>query len=497
MGKDSKAFKTKGKLLSFFPTGEHYFAKGLKAYHRRDFTKAKKYLQRAFQLEPAEPMIACQLALVNTEIGEYETSIRLLHLILDEMDPDMTECHYFLANNYAHLGIFKEAARHSKKYLELEEDGEFAEDAEDLLEILFLEGIADEDGLFEEDDLMLKQEEARSLLEAGHFLEAIEMLEGIVKEYPEYWSAYNNLALAHFYLGKAERADRVLADVLERNPGNLHALCNLLVFAHYRKDQAEIDRLVGILGKIKPLLAEHQFKLGASFALAGEYRLAFEWLKKLHKSGYEGDGPFFYWFSYAAYKVGKEELAQSLWQKLLAISPDKEGAEPWKKASEENGLEGQPQAILQKLDSTLPEERLFAIFLISVSPDREELLASVEDARNSDLAVIEREYTAYLKSGARAGITDAHQTAQLLYETYSPIEEEEAGLYLLWFSVYGKAKERGLSLKNHNAWAAAVEYIWLKSQNEKVSMQELAGQYDVSSATVGKYVKLVADCVEC
>ncbi|RHW38921.1 tetratricopeptide repeat protein [Neobacillus notoginsengisoli] len=496
MGKDSKAMKNKGKLLSFFPTGEHYFAKGLKAYHRRDFEKANKYLQRAFQLEPGEPMIACQLALVNTEIGEYENSNVLLHLILDEMDPDMTECHYFLANNYAHLGMFKEAARYSRRYLELEEDGEFAEDAEDLLELLYLEGVDEEDELFEEDDLMLKQEEARGLLEAGHFLKAIEMLEVIVEEYPEYWSAYNNLALAHFYLGHPERAHGVLADVLERNPGNLHALCNLLVFAHYRKDREEIDRLIGVLSKVKPLLVEHQFKLGASFALAGEYKLAFDWLKKLYKSGYEGDGPFYYWFSYAAYHIGKEDLAQSLWQKVIAISPDKEGAEPWGENAAEAGLEDLPQTILQKLDSVHSEERLFGIFLISVSPSREELLASAEDSRSNGLTAVEREYLAYLKTGSHSSIADAHQTAETLYGSAYPISEDEAGLYQLWFTIYGEARAKGLSLKNHHAWAAAVEYIWLKCENEKTSMQELAGRYDLSAATVRKYVKMAESCLE-
>ena len=50
----------------------------------------------------------------------------------------MVECHYFLANNYAHLGFFKDAYTHANLYLEMEEDGEFAEDAEDLLDILTL-----------------------------------------------------------------------------------------------------------------------------------------------------------------------------------------------------------------------------------------------------------------------------------------------------------------------------------------------------------------------
>ena len=109
MSKNSQATQPKGKLLSFIPTGEYYFTKGLKAFRHRDFHKAKKYLQRAMQLEPGEPMIVCQLAIIHTEMGDYQQSNHLLHMILEELDEDMVECHYFLANNYAHMGFFKDA----------------------------------------------------------------------------------------------------------------------------------------------------------------------------------------------------------------------------------------------------------------------------------------------------------------------------------------------------------------------------------------------------
>ena len=124
MGKDSKALKQKGQLLSFVPTGEYYFTKGVKAFHRRDLIKAQKYFQRAMQLEPGEPMIICQLAIVQSELGEYQQSNRHLHLILDELDEHMAECHYFLANNYAHMGLFRDAFRHANLYLEVNKDGE-------------------------------------------------------------------------------------------------------------------------------------------------------------------------------------------------------------------------------------------------------------------------------------------------------------------------------------------------------------------------------------
>ena len=144
MGKNAKARIQKGKILSFVPTGEYYFTKGLKAYRRRDFIKAKKYLGRALQLEPGEPMITCQLAIVSTELGEFETSNQLLHLILEELDIEMAECHYFLANNYAHMGFFRDAFHHAKLYLELDPEGDFQEDTEDLLEVLSFE--AEESG---------------------------------------------------------------------------------------------------------------------------------------------------------------------------------------------------------------------------------------------------------------------------------------------------------------------------------------------------------------
>ena len=53
---------------------------------------------------------------------------------------------------------------------------------------------------------MMKQEQARDLLESGHFPKAVKLLKAVIKDYPEYWSAYNNLALAYFYLGEVEKA---------------------------------------------------------------------------------------------------------------------------------------------------------------------------------------------------------------------------------------------------------------------------------------------------
>jgi tetratricopeptide (TPR) repeat protein len=265
MSKHSPA-KSKGQLLSFNPTGEYYFTKGLRAFQQRDFHKAVKYLQRAMQLEPGEPMIVCQLAIIYTEMSEFHKSNELLHFVLEELDEDMIECHYFLANNYAHLGYFKDAYSHVTLYLESDEDGDFVVEAEELLDVLTLEADVLQEDLYEQDDLIRMQEKARELLDSGQFSKAVELLQTLTEEFPEYWSAYNNLALSHFYLGEVEKATEILDFVMERNPGNLHAVCNKLVFAYAQKDFTRVKEIKDCLAKVRPMLTEHPFKLGATYA---------------------------------------------------------------------------------------------------------------------------------------------------------------------------------------------------------------------------------------
>lgn len=492
MSKDSKAIIQNGKVLSFVPTAEYYFTKGIKTYHRRDFHKAKKYFLRALQLEPGEPMITCQLAVLLTEMGDYQQSNRLLHTILDDLDDELFECHYFLANNYAHLGLFKDAYHHANVYLQLEPKGEFVDDTEDLLELLSLEADEMDDDFFEQDDLIVQQEQARELLESGHFPKAIEVLNSVIDNYPEYWSAYNNLALAYFYLGEVDKAFRILNDVLQRNPGNLHAMCNRLVFSFYQHERTEVKKLKAVLAKINPISADHQFKLGTTFALIGEYDLAYTWLRRLYKRGYDGEGTFYYWFSYACYYTGREPMAKSIWKKVLELNPGKAGSEPWSEEKKSNdGMEDHLPSIIKKYESQYIEERLFAMFLTSISSKQAEILASPKLKNNGKFSSLEREYLKLLKEGSDAAQFVAHETAEILYQHHQQIGAIESGVYLMWFSVFVETVKAGHPLKNQKAWAAAIEYEWSRQRNQKATQTSVASKYHLSAATLQKYVKLV------
>ena len=496
MGKNSNWVKN-ANVVSFNPTGEFYFTKGIKAFQRRDLYKAKKYMNRAYQLEPDEPMIACQLAVICTELGEYQYSNQLLLNILQDLDPFMTECHYLLANNFAHMGLFKEAYKHANEYLERDEFGEFSEDAEDLLDLITFETDETEETLEYQDDLMMRQDEARKLLEAGNFVKAVERLEDMIETYPEFWSAYNNLALAYFYVGKTDEAFETLDRVLEKNPGNLHALCNGMVFYHYQMREDKVREVYELLRNVRPFLDEHLLKLGATFALTGFYEEAYQWLRVLQKKGYEGDGTFYYWLSKSAYQIGKLDAARKAWKKVEILSPDKEGLEPWSELAEdfEMSFEEHPPTILKKLESDFPEERLFGLFLTSRSKSLPMIKHHPAYLENQKF---QQEELLYKKSIEFADPTAffGGEVAELLYKRHYPVRLIESGLYLLWFSVYVEGKENGLRFRNAKAWAAAIEYEWHKLRGEKIPQKDIANIYGVSVSTLSKYVNQVANLLQ-
>lgn len=325
--------ETRENVLSFIPTGEFYFTKGIKAFQRNDLLTAKKYLIRACELDPHEPVFTCQLAITLSELEDYEQSNVLLNNIITKVDPNMYECHYFMANNYAYLGQFSEAKKQAKLYLKYEPDGDYSDDVKELLDVIELEidemEFSSPDQLItsDEDRIIEKQEYVRRLLANGKFKEAIEKLNEMIQEYPDYWPGYNNLALAYYYEGETELAKSLLQKVLDENPGNLHALCNLTVFSYY--EGQNIETLEKNLLKVYPISLDHRYKLGVTFSIIGNYEQGYKWLRTLINMTFPLDASFYYWYSYASYYTGKVDIAKKAWKKLLLIQPDKKGSEPW------------------------------------------------------------------------------------------------------------------------------------------------------------------------
>lgn len=305
-----------------------FYERAIRSLDRFHYDKALKYFQKAVDYEPNNPINYCNMAGVLSEIGKYGESNHILQKVIKEIDPDMTECHFYMANNFANMEYFEEAERELLHYLQEDEEGHYLEEAEEMIELLQYElerptpltKVKARAGVYE-------HSRARELLEEGKFLDAIRLLETITEETPDFLAARNNLALAYYYVGLSSEAKLAIESVLEQDPANLHALCNLAIFYYYEDNQEKLKQLVGMLTKLDPFYQEHLFKLATTMGIVKEHGAALRHFQRLTKQGEAKKDPCIAHFAaVAACNIGRLELAEKYW--LMTRSIDEQSLLP-------------------------------------------------------------------------------------------------------------------------------------------------------------------------
>lgn len=301
-----------------------FFERAVRSLDRFQYDKALKHFRRTVEYEPENPVNHCNLAGVLSEMGDYGSSNDVLAHVLDSVDPELTECYFYMANNYANMEQFEEAERCLIRYLEEDPEGEFLQESEELMDLLCYElkrpapsvRIRSREGMAEHD-------RARELLEAGKMTEAVSLLEDIVAATPDFHAARNNLALAYFYMGRLAKSRECVLAVLELAPDNLHALCNLAIFMQYEGDNEGLAQLLAMLEKIVPFHREHVFKLATTMGILGSHRSAYGHFRRLFKdSETAGDAVLLHYCAAAAANSGLVREAAYCWKQASRLDPD-------------------------------------------------------------------------------------------------------------------------------------------------------------------------------
>ncbi len=317
-----------GNVIPVTLDANFFFERAVRSLDRFQYDKALKNFRKAVEYEPENPVNHCNMAGILSEMGKYEASNDILAHVLEEIDPSMTECHFYMANNYANMESFEEAERSLVTYLQEDASGEFMAESEELMELLQYElnrpaplvRIRSREGVVEHD-------RARSLLEEGKFPQAVALLEEIVQNIPDFLAAHNNLALAYFYMGRFAKAKECLGEVLAQDPGNLHALCNMAIFLQYAGDREQLAGLVRMLEATVPFHQEHVFKMATTMGILGKHRTAYGHFRRLLKDEeVGGDASLYHYCAAAASNSGLESEAVRCWQ--LAAKLDPESAVP-------------------------------------------------------------------------------------------------------------------------------------------------------------------------
>lgn len=316
----------KPKVIAINMDAAFFFERAVQSLDRFHYDKALKYFRRAAEYEQDNPVNHCNLAGVLSEVGNYDESNQILQHILETIDPEMTECHFYMANNYANMENFEQAEQALVRYLENDPTGQFMDESEEMMEMLSYEldrpapltSIKSREGLFEHD-------KARALLEEGKFAEAVRQLEKLVKKQPDFTAARNNLALAYYYMGQFEKAMETIREVLVIDPGNLHALCNMAIFHQHFGNKKELAELTSLLGKTFPFQQEHVFKLATTMGILSQHEKAYHLFKRLLKAGDGGADPCLYHYAaVAACHIGRFAEAYRYWKQVQKLDPGAE-----------------------------------------------------------------------------------------------------------------------------------------------------------------------------
>lgn len=322
--KSSETGGYEGNIIPVALNANFFFERAVRSLDRFQYEKALKNFRKAVEYEPENAVNHCNMAGILSEMGNYEASNAVLAHVLDKVDPSMTECHFYMANNYANMENFEEAERSLIQYLEEDAKGEFMAESEELMELLHYERgrpvpllkIRSRKGAVE-------HERARGLLEQGKFPEAVALLEQIIEGTPDFQAAHNNLALAYFYMGRFGKAKECITEVLRQEPGNLHALCNLAIFLQYEGEQETLDRLVSMLEVTVPFHREHVFKLATTMGILGRHKAAYSHFRRLLKDGdISPDAGLYHYCAAAACNSGLRAEAERCWRQAAKLDPE-------------------------------------------------------------------------------------------------------------------------------------------------------------------------------
>ncbi len=191
------------KVVPFEQDGSFFHRKAKKYIESNNYINALSYYRRAMEKDPDNQEYALDLAEVFSEMSYFHES-NLILLSVMQKSPERTDCHFAIGCNFLGLQEYTKAEGSLEKYLEMDEYGFYAEEAQNLLDVLqsqefYYEFISDADP--DRDKALAIATKGKDLLDQGDYKRAVRELEKAIRKDPELIFARNNLALAYFCVG--------------------------------------------------------------------------------------------------------------------------------------------------------------------------------------------------------------------------------------------------------------------------------------------------------
>ncbi|MBM7600569.1 tetratricopeptide (TPR) repeat protein [Virgibacillus halotolerans] len=308
-------------VIPFIPEGDFYFSKGVEAFQKKKFDIAIKWLNKAMDEKPEDPLYACQMSIIYTEIGSYYEANELLTTVLQTTD--YVDCYYLLANNYAHLGLLNDAAKYANAYLDKEPEGDFSEETKQLLDLIDIdeEQVDDNWDLEEEDELLIYQETAFYHMEFMEWDKALLVIKEMMTLFPEHQLAKHDYTQALFFSGQQQDAIEMELDILKDDANSLYSMTNLAVFYYEQGNKPEYENYIQALLNVYPMHEQQKLRIAVTLAKTGFHEQAYSRFRLLAKGIVKGHPSFYRWYSKTIFQQGFPEKAQNLWEEGIKKHP--------------------------------------------------------------------------------------------------------------------------------------------------------------------------------
>jgi len=158
---------------------------------------------------------------------------------------------------------------------------------------------------------MYANNRAAESLAAGRIDQAYWWARAAIEREPTFMSAQNTLAVVYLRHGDFALADRVLGQVLEREPANVSAMANRVRAYELQGRHDEARALGETLARIEPLPPFHWFNLGLAALERRDYAAAREYFtKEVRRAAYYHEFHFGLALAYAGLGDGNEAKRQ-------------------------------------------------------------------------------------------------------------------------------------------------------------------------------------------
>jgi tetratricopeptide (TPR) repeat protein len=301
-----------------------FHRKGTRHLQQHNLMEALHFYRKAAEKDPENLEYLLDLAQVYSEMGYFQQSNDILFDLIQRKKGVTSECYYGLGCNFIGMEDYPRAQESFEKYLEMDEDGEYALEVEDFLELLYSKNLyVDSDGMPVDGRtgrLYRMAGRAKALLDQGEFKKAVRLFKVILEQDDSMVFVHNNLSLAYHCLGRKEKAFEEVYKALRLDPKNVHALCNLALYQHKTGKPEARDKALEYLMELIRDGDEGLYKAAVTLCEMELHELARPVLIRLVQQ-MPYDKRVLHYMAACYFHLGEYDKALHYWQRVERLDP--------------------------------------------------------------------------------------------------------------------------------------------------------------------------------